>query len=451
MRFGDLFRMSISSLCKRKVRTILTVLGVVIGTISIVLMVSLGIGLKSSMLEEIDNMANLKKIEVSIDEYSAGNNSDKEKDAKRLDDALVSQLATLPHVEMACPRMSSYVMMKYGKYICTFPLVGITAEEMLAMNLEVGEGELPLNPNEFSIFMGNLVICDFYAEKDYSRPYDMNGEPLPVDFMKDNVYLIIDTDAYYASQGGVSDGTQKKAKKYPLVCSGVMSGSPEEFKSEFSYQGIANIDAMIAMLKKVYKGRAIPGQPLNKKGKPYKDVYYNMIAVYVDDMSNVSSVQTEIQNMGYQCFSVTEFIESEMKSLSLIELVLGGIGAVSLFVAAIGIANTMMMSIYERTKEIGVMKVIGCRIRDIQLMFLFEAGLIGFFGGIIGVGISLALSRLINMLIAGSDMGFSYISTIPMWLVGLSLVFSTLIGMMAGFFPSQRAMKLSPLAAIRNE
>ena len=141
-----------------------------------------------------------------------------------------------------------------------------------------------------------------------------------------------------------------------------------------------------------------------------------------------------------------------MTTIGMIEVALGGIGAISLFVAAIGIINTMMMSIYERTKEIGIMKVIGCRLRDLQLLFLLEAGYIGFIGGTIGVIISYGISALINkivMNIAAADfsMGISYI---PLWLPFVAIIFGVLIGMLAGLFPSIRAMKLSPLAAMRN-
>ena len=139
--------------------------------------------------------------------------------------------------------------------------------------------------------------------------------------------------------------------------------------------------------------------------------------------------------------------------MNMIQAVLGGIGAVSLLVAAIGIANTMMMSIYERTKEIGVMKVLGCDMRNIRTMFLMEAGYIGFFGGAVGMGFSYLLSAIINQLVMNSDSEFGgmTISIIPAWLAGLSLVFAVLIGMLAGFFPARRAMKLSALAAIKNE
>ena len=137
---------------------------------------------------------------------------------------------------------------------------------------------------------------------------------------------------------------------------------------------------------------------------------------------------------------------------AMVQAVLGGIGAVSLLVAAIGIANTMMMSIYERTKEIGVMKVIGCGLGNIRQMFLLEAAFIGFIGGVVGNLLSLILSAVINTLVSGENMGFSgNISYIPVWLVLASLGFAVLVGMAAGYFPALRAMRLSPLAAIRNE
>ena len=132
---------------------------------------------------------------------------------------------------------------------------------------------------------------------------------------------------------------------------------------------------------------------------------------------------------------------------------LGGIGAVSLFVAAIGIANTMMMSIYERTKEIGVIKVLGCSLKNIKQMFLLEAAFIGLMGGAIGNVLSFLMSSVINFLTGnGAAMGFDgNISYIPVWLVLLSMGFAMLVGVIAGYFPALRAMKLSPLAAIRNE
>ena len=109
------------------------------------------------------------------------------------------------------------------------------------------------------------------------------------------------------------------------------------------------------------------------------------------------------------------------------------------------------MSIYERTKEIGVMKVLGCDLRNIRTLFLMEAGFIGLIGGIIGLVLSFTISAVMNKLAQASEEYMNGISYIPLWLIGLSLIFAILVGMIAGFFPARRAMKLSPLAAIRNE
>jgi ABC-type antimicrobial peptide transport system permease subunit len=173
-------------------------------------------------------------------------------------------------------------------------------------------------------------------------------------------------------------------------------------------------------------------------------------------MKNVTALSSAINDMGYYASNDVEFINSQMESMNTIQAVLGAIGAVAMLVAAISITNTMMMSIYERTKEIGVMKVLGCDIRNIQALFLLEAGFIGFLGGVVGVGFSYLLSFIINYLMTSSGVGDSMgitgaICRIPLWLCPVAIIFAVVVGMVAGFIPSLRAMKLSPLAAIRNE
>ena len=142
---------------------------------------------------------------------------------------------------------------------------------------------------------------------------------------------------------------------------------------------------------------------------------------------------------------------------------LGGIGAVSLLVAAIGITNTMVMSVTERTREIGIMKALGCYVRDIRMMFLGEAGAIGFLGGVIGCMFSGIISLGINLLILG---GFSWehvkqaivggdgvtrLSVIPPWLFIFAILFSMAIGLISGFGPSNKAVSIPALDAIKNE
>src|SRR5699024_5394238 len=140
----------------------------------------------------------------------------------------------------------------------------------------------------------------------------------------------------------------------------------------------------------------------------------------IDHMDHAESVQNEIRNLGYTPNWNAEWVKTQQKQYQTIQAVLGGIGAVSLFVAAIGIANTMMMSIYERTKEIGVLKVLGCALGDIRTMFLMEAGFIGFMGGTLGLGLSYGVSYLVNRFLGagllGMGTGTGDISRIPLWL-----------------------------------
>ena len=180
---------------------------------------------------------------------------------------------------------------------------------------------------------------------------------------------------------------------------------------------------------------------------------YNSAQVYVDDVDNVTKVQKELADMGFQVQSQIDWLESSKQQSDMVQAVLGGIGAVSLFVAAIGIANTMMMSIYERTKEIGVMKVLGCDMGNIRNMFLIESGFIGFMGGIVGILLSYGISVVINRFVNLEEMNglTGNLSRIPPWLSVAAVVFAIFVGMAAGFMPAMRAMKLSPLAAIRNE
>ncbi|MGN0412061.1 MAG: ABC transporter permease [Lachnospiraceae bacterium] len=450
MRIIDLLRMSTANLFKRKVRTILTVLGVVIGVASIVVMVSLGLGLNKATMESLQDYASLTAITVTPP-YNAEGSS--EKDKKFLDDNLVQELEMIPHVQTVDPYLDIDVLAKYGVYEGYFTLRGMPVQAFDSMNIEVGQGTLPQeDAGELQIFFGNQIITNFYNAKTYEYYWDTGVLP-DVDLMNDSIFYILDQERYYQSQSGSSNeegGAVKKAKKYLFTTCGIGAGDENTYNSH-SYSAYCDINELLPILKKEFKGRAIPGQPTNSKGKPYKEIYYSGLLVNVDDMKNVAEVTQMITDMGYQAYNDAEWIESEQQTLNMIEAVLGGIGAVSLLVAAIGITNTMMMSIYERTKEIGIMKVLGCDMRNIGALFLLEAGCIGFFGGIVGLILSYSLSGVINYLVKNSGMGVDTISYIPFWLAGMALLFAILVGMIAGFFPARRAMKLSPLAAIHNE
>ena len=463
MRFPDLLIMSVNNLRRRKLRAALTVLGVIIGTASIVVMVSLGIGLNELTMEQIASWGSLTTIDVrSGDSYgqsyavsigggSSGMSSGSKSEPNYITDEVIEKFSRLEHVTGTSPVLSINVLLRQGAYEAQYETIQGVGPAYFEQ-IKLGEGEYP-QKGDTGLFFGNTVIQDFYNAKTGKGYWD-TGELPDVDLMGRPFFVTFDMDGYYQSQYPSEDGAgTKPPKKYMMNGIGVQEGGLDDWNN-YSYRIYMDVDGMKSQLKKAFKkGKTIPGQPTNKKGKPYNYFIYNSAQVYVDDVDNVTKVQKELADMGFQVQSQIDWLESSKQQSDMVQAVLGGIGAVSLFVAAIGIANTMMMSIYERTKEIGVMKVLGCDMGNIRNMFLIESGFIGFMGGVLGIGLSYGVSLLINKFVGAQALtGMAGdLSRVPPWLSLAAVAFAIFVGMAAGFMPAMRAMKLSPLAAIRNE
>lgn len=473
MNWIDLLRMSSANLKRRKLRTFLTVLGVIIGTTSIVVMISLGLGMQQMIYQEIEQSGGLNTITVSsggmgngMTSYGKSVNDEEEKE-KWITDSVIDQLSQIDHVASAQPVYEMSVILLKGGYQCWTELTAMTPEGLKAQNIDLAlGGTLPqTGTGQLELLYGNGVITSFYDKKGNNNYYE-TGELPDIDLAKDSLFLVLDEAGYQTAQdnqtvamGGEnqSDGegtgqhSNKAVKKHAVRASGVVKGDVNTYNSHY-YNVYCDLDTLKQMLKKEFSGRAIPGQPVTKSGKPYKEFSYTKAQVKVDDIQEVDEIANIIRQMGFQADTNVEYMESAKGQLKIIQAVLGGIGAVSLLVAAIGIANTMMMSIYERTKEIGVIKVLGCSLRNIKEMFLMEAAFIGLLGGVIGSILSYILSAVINVVVSSSAvMGVEgKISYIPFWLVLAAIIFAVFVGMAAGYFPALRAMRLSPLAAIRN-
>ncbi len=490
MSWMDLLRMSSSSLLKRKLRTFLTVLGVIIGTTSIVVMFSLGLGMQRAMYRQIEETGGLNTITVTGREAgerapaSSGGKTGQEQ--KQVTDQLVTQLAGMGHVQSVQPVYTVSAVLLKGGYEAMVQLTGMTPEGLEGRNIKLAPGgRLPqTGAGKLELVYGNGVLTAFTDSRGGSF-YDGSGGQPDIDLARDTLFLVLDESGYSRSrEGGMSPaglpgengggegaqvsvqgsssgqsgagadsggGAGRPVRKYAVQASGVVEGSLEDYGEHFS-SVYCDLDTLKQMLKKEFAGRPLPGQPVTKSGKPYREFCYTQALVRVDDIHQADSVAAAIRQMGYNAETNAEFMKSMKSQLAIIQAVLGGIGAVSLLVAAIGIANTMMMSIYERTKEIGVIKVLGCSLKNIRQMFLLEAAFIGLMGGAAGCVLSFAVSAVINALTAaknvmGADGGISFI---PPWLVLAAVGFSMLVGMGAGYAPALRAMKLSPLAAIQN-
>ena len=201
--------------------------------------------------------------------------------------------------------------------------------------------------------------------------------------------------------------------------------------------------------KLIRENRKLMDQQGVKEGQ-YTQGYVNAV-----DVDSVAEVLQAVKDMGFQAYSPTEWITQMQEEQARQQSQLIAIGLISLLVSAIGIANTMLASILERSREIGVMKVLGLGISKINLMFLVEAAMIGLLGGLIGLGISYVFGAIANF--GGGEISFlgMYFQngvqlSIPWWLALGAVAIAVGVGIVSGIYPARKATKMSPLEAIRS-
>lgn len=466
MKISDEISLSARNLLRRKGRTALTLVGVVIGTCMVVLMISLGIAQTKTNEEMLQSWGDLTQVQI----YGYGMMMSSDGKPLYLDDAAIANIKQIPHVAAATPYAQAYNLEgeitagRNGRYTSDiYNLIGIDPTALEPMGFALQSGSWPTNTpasekaTKLQVLVGSSTGYNFQdSRKSYNSPKryryegqtDANGKELPpfVDIDKDKMTLTIKT----------GEGSTEKSRSWELEILGVLE--PDGAKGYWTQSGIVLRIQDMKMLQKLYNDMT----KTKEESKSYDEVY-----VKVDDLSNVTDVETAIHDLGFtNTYSMNQQREEMQKQVMNSQMIFGGIAAVSLLVAAINIINTMTMAIYERTREIGVMKVLGCELGNIRTMFLLESSTIGFIGGLIGLGISLIASFVLNNLSTlgqGLDlsglMGGGYymgggggtISIIPPWLMLAALVFATLVGLVAGILPANKAVKISALEAIRHE
>ena len=469
-------------------RSILTIIGVVIGSMAIVVMVSLGIGIQQSMMSMIERWGDLTTITVpmwglgddgggmirvsggggvviSSGETTTTRGSSRDQNQPNPFYEAQATIESIEHVVTAMLYRTDFVRFASGRYVNTWGQVGLVDMTRLHyFDINVSQGRmLAPGDGDFAIVLAPHMGMDFVNLRSRdpfnwaNRPTDEEGNVIPfVDIFNDEIQLTFDNRFGERPLPGES-------RRRPQLHDLEIVGYQDQFGS-FGWINFMDIEAFTRH-KKAYLNNIIrtlsEEEAANFRWQLEQLSRYEMAYVKVDHRDNVVAVVEQLRDLGFEGWSNMEMIDNVNAQMVMIQLVMGAIGAVALFVAAINIANTMIMSIYERTKEIGIMKVIGCRLGDICLLFLLEAVILGILGGLIGIAASFGASALLNNLppeMIGNMLGFwidpevgGSLSVIPYWLVFVSLGISVGVAVLAGLYPSIRAMRLSALEAIRNE
>lgn len=457
MKKLDLMAMCRQNLMRRKGRTFLTVLGVMIGACAIIIMVSIGIGMKESQEKMLSEMGDLTIINVNPPPANM-------KKVPAMDANLLRTIRGMPGVVFVTPKLTAedvtlkVVAGKDKRYVCDYvTVVGMQRDAPVKLGYKLIEGG-QLKERKGSVLLGENFA---YLFRDTKRPEGRNmvdtssmymmeegqqatEKPTPYfDPLKTPLELVVETT--------VNGKTQTKS--YPL--------KPEGKLKEDYAKGGETADGMLLFdeeLSRILAEARRGTDAANRKTKGYPQVI-----VKVKDISRVAEVENQIKQMGYVTNSMESIRKPMEKEAQEKQMMLGGLGAISLLVAALGITNTMIMSISERTREIGIMKALGCKIDDIRTLFLLEAGSIGLIGGFAAIATSLLISSILNVVQSKKTLESveqlmqilttpgSRMSVIPLWLIGFSLVFSVFIGLFSGFHPANKAVRIPALEAIKSE
>jgi putative ABC transport system permease protein len=436
MNARDLVRLVWGNLRRMKARVAMTAIGVVIGTAAVIVLISLAAGLQRSAARDLGSIGDLTQITVFSPSFvrAFGAPPGQAREEEVLDDRTLAKFRRLPGVVAATPweSLMGGGTLRLNRLLGGGQIVGIDPAQVERLDFALARGTDRLG--RWQALVGARVAEGFFdpqSGRQVTEPPDLQGQPLQLVLNK------------------TGDDGLPVERVVRLRVTGVLeaSGGQNDYTVFLALNDVLELD----------------GWFLGRRPNPGRDGYSQAL-IKVASADQVLAVEQEVTRQGFFAYSPRSMLQQINVLFLVIQGVFGGIGAIALVVAAFGIANTMTMAIYERTREIGLMKAVGATNRDVMSVFLGEAGGIGLLGGLGGVVIGAGLGALID-LIAGtylaaqavqqsgasaSGVSISLIYT-PLWLPLFALGFATLVGVVSGLYPAMRAAALSPVAALKHE
>jgi putative ABC transport system permease protein len=497
MNLLDILHLSLRNLRQAKLRAVLTTMGVIVGVAVIVTMVSFGLGLQRNMLARFSALDLFNEISVfgrGLGNLATNLNSrgprDEEQGKTRggqrpdknptriLDDNAIAEIAKIPGVAYVEPAIMFNAYARSNSQVHT--VFG-------------GGASVPNSSTRFKAFLAGRMISSpdadeavvterFTRDFGFDKPEDAVGKtiemlappdekkseekkspgkasPTKVDEETPNFFGIpLEQDEVAPSDSGLVARTLK------IV--GVLNTEIKEGAGQGGLRGLlpgANFYVPVRTAHEwVQQHRGPLGEvalALAREGGQLKEGEtegYDSAVVRVTDPVKLVEVRKKITDLGLGSFSIVDEIEQIRTVFLILDSVLGLLGGISLLVASFGIANTMIMSILERTREIGIMKAIGAEDREIKLIFFVEAAVIGVFGGVVGVLLAWAIDAAANRLayrfvLKPQGAGFIDFFSLPPYLTIGAILFALVVSILAALYPASRAARIDPVRALRHD
>lgn len=399
---------ALQSLSSNKLRSALTILGIVIGVGAVIAMVAVGQGAQDSISGVIGGAGS------NLIFITAGNSQEELRNIEPLTTGDAQALADpmqAPSIYAVAPSVSAYSEISYGGKKRRVSLEGVTKDYQGVRSYELQEGEFITSDQSLSMSPVVLLGPEL-ADYLFDRHDGVVGETVRIDGQPFRVTGIL------ASKGGGLFGSMDNIALVPLTTA---------------------------------KTRLVTG---------HRDEI-DMIYVQANSAEEVNAAKDEISQVlrsrhrlttgpdDFTVFAQVDMLQMASTVTGVFTVFLGGIAGISLLVGGIGIMNIMLVSVTERTREIGLRKALGARKRDILIQFLTESILLSFIGGVLGILLGYLISMIVGQVAAAS--GNAFTPVVGLNGILLATLFSTAVGLFFGLYPANRAASLQPVEALRYE
>jgi len=482
MNFFDILHLALRNLRQARLRATLTTMGVIVGVAVIVTMVSFGLGLQSNMLarfkaldlfneiqvfgQELSNLAGLDRGPRREEgERRNGRQRSDRTPTRMLDDAAIKEIAAIPGVAYVEPNVN------FGAYVRSNGKV---------QSQFIGGANIPNASTRFQHFAAGKMISSPAADEavvserfvrvfGYDKPADAVGKTLdllaPPDEKGKSETEAPNFFGIPLDDPGLDESSEAvQSKTFRIV--GVLSTEIKEGAGQGGLRGMMPEAGIYVPLQMAHAWTMEHRGPMSRVALALAQQRgnltegqtegYDSAVVRVKDPVQLTEVRNKLTEAGFGSFSIIDEIDQIRTVFLIIDSALGLLGGISLLVASFGIANTMIMSILERTREIGIMKAIGAEDREIKLIFFVEAAVIGVLGGVAGVLMAWGIDGLANRLAYRfilKPQGASFIDffSLPPYLWLGAILFALVVSILAALYPASRAARIDPVRALRHD